>query len=82
MKEKAGTHPVARRLMTVAGVGPVVALNFLALVDDLSRFRRTENVGAFLDLTPRSLERWIAPPASRDAAMEPRGAHRSRWRQP
>lgn len=53
VKEKAKMHPVARRLMTVPGVGPVVALNFVALVDDPSRFRRTENVGAFLGLTPR-----------------------------
>ena len=53
VKEKAQTHPVARRLMTVPGVGPVVALNFVALVDDPSRFRRAENVGAFLGLTPR-----------------------------
>jgi transposase len=53
VKEKAKTHPVARRLMTVPGVGPVVALNFVALVDEPSRFRRAENVGAFLGLTPR-----------------------------
>ena len=53
VKEKAETHPVARRLMTVPGVGPVVALNVVALVDDPSRFRRAENVGAFLGLTPR-----------------------------
>lgn len=53
VKEKAKTHPIARRLMTVPGVGPIVALNFIALVDDPSRFRRAENVGAFLGLTPR-----------------------------
>lgn len=53
VKEKAKTHPVARRLMTVPGIGPVVALNFIALVDDPSRFRRAENVEAFLGLTPR-----------------------------
>jgi len=39
--------------MTVPGVGPVVALDLVALVDDPSRFRRAENVGAFLGLTPR-----------------------------
>ena len=53
VKEKVKTHPVARRLMTIPGVGPVVALNFVALVDDPSRFGRAENVGAFLGLTPR-----------------------------
>ncbi|MDO6587051.1 transposase [Salipiger sp. 1_MG-2023] len=68
--------------MTVPGVGPIVVLNFVALVDDLSRFRRTENVGAFLGLMPRSSKAWIGPPASRDAAMEPCGVHCSRGRQP
>lgn len=53
VKEKAETHPVTRRLMTVPGVGAVVALNFVALIDDPSRFPKTENVGAFLGLTPR-----------------------------
>jgi len=53
VKEKAAQHSVARRLMTIPGVGPTVALNFIALVDDPSRFRRAENVGAFLGLTPR-----------------------------
>ncbi|MEI4234161.1 transposase [Roseovarius sp. D22-M7] len=53
MKKKAETHPVARRLMTIPGVGAIVALNFVALIDDPSRFRKAENVGAFLGLTPR-----------------------------
>ena len=39
--------------MTVPGVGPLVALNFIATVDDASRFRRSSDVGAFLGLTPR-----------------------------
>lgn len=53
VKEKAETHPVARRLMTIPGVGAIVALNFVALIDEPSRFRKAENVGAFLGLTPR-----------------------------
>lgn len=53
VKEKAKTHPVARRLMTAPGVGSLVALNFVALVDQPSRFGRGENVGAFPGLTPR-----------------------------
>ena len=39
--------------MTVPGVGPIVALNFIALVDDPKRFRNVSGVGAFLGLTPR-----------------------------
>jgi transposase len=50
---KANAHPVARRLMTIPGVGPVNALSFIALVDDPTRFSRTCDVGAFLGLTPR-----------------------------
>ena len=45
--------PLARRLMTVPGVGVVVALGFIATVDDASRFRKATDVGAFLGLTPR-----------------------------
>lgn len=44
---------LARRLMTVPGVGPIVALNFIAVVDDASRFTKVSDVGAFLGLTPR-----------------------------
>jgi transposase len=39
--------------MTVPGVGPVVALAFIATLDDAERFRRSRDVGAFLGLTPR-----------------------------
>jgi transposase len=46
-------NTLARRLMTVPGVGPLVALNFIATIDDASRFRRSSDVGAFLGLTPR-----------------------------
>ncbi|MDX2483750.1 MAG: IS110 family transposase [Pseudodonghicola sp.] len=53
VKHKAESHPVAQRLMTIPGVGPVVSLSFVAMVDDPARFRRASNVGAFLGLTPR-----------------------------
>jgi len=52
LKTEARQHPVARRLVTIPGVGPVVALSFVALVDDPARFRRAADVGAFLGLTP------------------------------
>jgi transposase len=44
---------LARRLMSVPGVGPIVALNFIATVDDASRFAKATDVGAYLGLTPR-----------------------------
>ena len=53
VKKRAKAHPVARRLMTIPGVGPVNALSFIALVDDPGRFSRTSDVGAFLGLTPK-----------------------------
>ena len=53
VRKTAKVHPVARRLMTIPGVGPVNALSFIALVDDPGRFNRTSDVGAFLGLTPK-----------------------------
>ena len=43
---------VCRRLMTVPGVGPVVALTYRATVDVPARFRNSKAVGAVLELTP------------------------------
>ncbi|WP_291733619.1 IS110 family transposase, partial [Leisingera sp. F5] len=53
VKRQAHDNPVARRLMTIPGVGPVVSLNFIALIDDPGRFRKASDVGAFLGLTPK-----------------------------
>jgi transposase len=53
VKHKADSNPVARRLMTIPGVGPVVSLSFVALVDDPARFSKVSDVGAFLGPTPR-----------------------------
>jgi len=43
---------VCRRLMTIPGVGPVVALTYRATVDVPARFRNSKAVGAVLGLTP------------------------------
>lgn len=53
LQEIAKESPLARRLTTVPGVGPIVALSFIATVDDAARFRRAVDVGAYLGLTPR-----------------------------
>ncbi|WP_081356553.1 IS110 family transposase [Agrobacterium vitis] len=42
-----------RRLMTVPGVGAIVALTFRATVDDPGRFKKSVTVGAHFGLTPR-----------------------------
>ena len=43
---------VCRRLMTIPGVGPVVALTYRATVDVPARFRNSRAVGAVVGLTP------------------------------
>ena len=48
--------PVCRRLMTVPGVGPVIALTFRTAVDVPARFARSRAVGAHFDLTPRQCQ--------------------------
>lgn len=42
-----------QRLMTVPGIGVVVATAYAAAIDDPSRFAKSANVGAYLGLTPR-----------------------------
>src|SRR3954453_15459742 len=44
---------VCRRLMTVPGVGALVAITFKAAVDDPGRFRTAKAVGAHFGLTPK-----------------------------
>lgn len=53
LKAIAKESELARRLMTIPGIGPIVSLNFITFVDDANRFRRVSDVGAFLGLTPR-----------------------------
>ena len=43
---------VCRQLMTIPGVGPVVALAFTATIDVPARFRNARSVGPALGLTP------------------------------
>jgi transposase len=42
-----------RRLMTAPGVGTLVALTYVSVVDDPERFTRSSSVGAYVGLTPR-----------------------------
>src|SRR4051812_34201011 len=44
---------VCRRLMTVPGVGALVAVTFTSGVDAPERFARSKGVGAHFGLTPR-----------------------------
>jgi transposase len=49
----AKTDDTARRLMTVPGVGPVVALAYMSAIDEPGRFEHARDVGAYLGLTPQ-----------------------------
>jgi transposase len=48
----ARTDPIARRLMTVPGVGPSTAVRFVAALDEISRFRGAHAVESYLGLVP------------------------------
>lgn len=50
---RAAADPVAARLMTVPGVGPITALVFKSSIEDPARFARGEDAGAFAGLVPR-----------------------------
>jgi len=50
--ERASACDVASRLMTVPGVGAQIALWFIAIVDDPTRFEGPENLANYLGLTP------------------------------
>lgn len=52
VRQMASEDPVCLRLMTMPGVGAVVALTFRSAVDDPSRFRSSKNVGPWVGLTP------------------------------
>ena len=43
----------SRRLMTIPGIGPVTAVSLLALIGDVSDFKRGRNVSEYLGLVPR-----------------------------
>lgn len=47
---------VCRRLMSVPGVGPVVAATYKTAVDDPSRFRTSKEVGPYFGLAPRKYQ--------------------------
>ena len=46
-------YPVTQRLQRVTGVGPLTALCFVLKIEDVGRFSRSRDVGAYLGLCPR-----------------------------
>lgn len=53
LKELARRSKVYWRLMSVPGVGPIVALAFMAAIEDVGRFWQMRDIGVYLGLTPR-----------------------------
>ena len=56
LRDQAREDGRARLLMSVPGVGVIVALTFAAAVDDPARFRSSKAVGAHFGLTPRKYQ--------------------------
>jgi transposase len=52
-EQRASRDPVVQHLMTAPGVGPIVALTYRAVLDDVGRFRDASRTTAFLGLVPR-----------------------------
>jgi len=52
VRDLAREDPVCRLLMTMPGVGHVIALTFMSAIDDPERFRRSRDVGPWVGLTP------------------------------
>lgn len=53
IRGEAKADATTRRLMSVPGVGVVTAMAFRHTIDDPTRFRSAQTVGAYLGLTPR-----------------------------
>jgi transposase len=66
----------ARRLMTMPGVGPVVALAFVAIVDRVDRFRNGHQLQSYLGLVPRE---WSSSEVLRRGPITKTGNKRLRW---
>jgi len=46
-------NPVCQRFMEIPGVGAITALSFFTAIEEPTRFRRADDVAAYLGLTPR-----------------------------
>jgi transposase len=63
-------------LMTMPGVGPIVALAFVATVDRVDRFRSAHQLESYLGLVPRE---WSSSEIQRRGPITKTGNKRMRW---
>jgi transposase len=76
MARRLAADPVARRLATTPGVGPVTAVAFRATLDDVGRFARPGRVAAYLGLVPQEHS---SGERQRRGALTKAGNTRLRW---
>jgi transposase len=65
-----------QRLMSVPGVGPVMAMRFVAAIDDVSRFEHAHAVEAYVGLTPGENS---SGSTKRRTSITKAGSPRLRW---
>lgn len=53
LEQLAAAQPATKPLREVVGVGPILSLAFVAMLEDPHRFRHTRTIGAYLGLCPR-----------------------------
>lgn len=53
VEELARRDEEVKRLMTIPGVGPIVAVTYKAVIDDPKKFKNSRSVGAYLGMTPK-----------------------------
>src|SRR3712207_611471 len=70
LRDRAREDERTRLLMTAPGVGVIVALTFVAAVDNPGRFRSSKAVGAHFGLTPRKYQSGETDVAGRNSQIE------------
>jgi transposase len=76
MQKFAEEDPVCRRLMTVPGVGALVAVSFYCAIDDVGRFPTAHALQSYLGLTPGENS---SSEKKRRTGITKAGAARVRW---
>lgn len=75
VRDQARADTVCRRLMTVPGVGAIVALSYVTAIDNPARFAKSKAVGPALGLTP---SRYQSGESDRSGAITKAGDARAR----
>jgi transposase len=74
--ETAEDSETAKRLMTTPGVGPVIAVAYVATLDQADRFRGPHQVESYLGLVPQE---WSSSEVQRRGSITKAGNSRMRW---